>query len=126
MTGDDDLITLADRLLRGEVQVAQGSSARTTVFLLRLALERELDAYWDRIGLPVLSRNPMRAQLLCLTEYADLATATSARSLWGQLSQACHYHSYELSPASHELRRWHTELNHLVARLRRRQGPDRG
>ncbi|MFC6882138.1 MULTISPECIES: hypothetical protein [Actinomadura] len=117
----DDLIAVADRIIRRELRVEEGASARTAAFLLRLALEREIDAYWESIGLGPVADNPMRPQLLCLAEYADAAVAARASSLWGQLSQACHYHAYELAPTSRELRRWHTEVSRLSARLRERR-----
>ncbi|MCP2339536.1 hypothetical protein [Actinomadura rupiterrae] len=114
----DELASLADRIMRHEVSVAEGISARMVTFLLRLALERELDDFWKRSGIPAMARNPMRAQLLCLGGLLSPGKTGLARSLWGQLSQACHYHTYELSPSAAELRRWHTELAQLTYALR--------
>ncbi|GAB2850529.1 hypothetical protein GCM10022221_57410 [Actinocorallia aurea] len=103
-----DLLPLAADLL------GRPGQSRTAAFLLRLALEREVDAFWLRAGLPTVPRSPMRTRLLCLTAYTDRSAAARLHSLWSQLSQACHYHSYELSPTSRELRHWHTELTALL------------
>ncbi|MCD0449223.1 hypothetical protein LO762_08490 [Actinocorallia sp. API 0066] len=106
MTGD--LLPVAVGLLNKPGQT------RTVAFLLRLALEHEVDAFWLRAALPTLPRAPMRTQLLCLTAYTAPSTAARLHSLWSQLSQACHYHSYELSPTVHELHHWHHELLSLL------------
>ena len=40
----------------------------------------------------------MRSQVLCLTAYLDRGTASRAAYLLAALSEACHYHPYELAP----------------------------
>ncbi|ROO84500.1 hypothetical protein EDD29_2027 [Actinocorallia herbida] len=107
MTGSD-LLPIAARLLETP------GRTRTAAFLLRLTLEHELTAFWLRTSLPALPRTPMRTQLLCLTAYTTPTTAARLHSLWSQLSQACHYHSYELAPTTRELHHWQSELTALL------------
>jgi hypothetical protein len=98
-----DLLDAADDLLRRPS--AGGTRPRAAVLLLRLAREMEVDAFWVRSGLAEVADSPMRAQLPCLSHYAGYESAGQARTLWGQLSEACHYHCYELAPTAAELRR---------------------
>ena len=59
----------------------------------------------------------MRSQELCLTAYLDPATASRITYLPAALSQACHYHPYELAPAAAELTSRLDQAAELVAQL---------
>lgn len=59
----------------------------------------------------------MRTQVLCLTEYADAASARRAAGAWAALSAACHYHGYELNPTAGDLRILHNEVRTLAEDL---------
>lgn len=107
------LLADADTLLRG---ATQGLWPRAAAFLIRMALEACLDAFWRRTA-PGVERCDMNAQLLCLTGYRDQDTVRLAARAWAALSAACHYHGYELSPTVAELRALHTEVRALAARL---------
>lgn len=116
MNGEDLLASAGDLLDRG-LPDDSAYWPRAVAFLLRLSLERQIDAYWARGEQPAIADSPMRSQLLCLGHYAGAELTGRVRVLWAQLSEACHYHCYELAPVSGELRRWHDELSDLTARL---------
>lgn len=115
MTVDDsditaeELLNTAHELLSSPAPTTRGLWPRTTAFLIRLALEQTLDEMWQRTQ-PGLVGCSMRAQLLCLPTYVGEAFAQRASAAWAGLSRACHYHTYELSPAASELRHWHDEV----------------
>jgi hypothetical protein len=59
----------------------------------------------------------MRSQRLCLTAYLGHGTASRGAYLLAALSQACHYHPYELAPTAAELVGWLDETAQLVTRM---------
>lgn len=115
-----DSLNHAGLLLRGRSTDTSpgvpGLWPRAAAFLIRLALEEALAAFWKRVA-PGVEKCTMRAQLLCLTSYTDVETARTAAGAWGALSAACHYHSYELAPTGDELRTLHREVTALATRL---------
>jgi hypothetical protein len=115
-----DLLDHAGRLLRGRSTDTSpgvpGLWPRAAAFLIRLALEEILAAFWKRTA-PGVEGCTFRAQLLCLMSYTDMETARTAAGAWGALSAACHYHSYELAPTFDELRTLHREVTVLAKRL---------
>jgi hypothetical protein len=89
---------------------------RTSALLARQALEQAVDSRWA--ALPEtrgLERAKMRSQLLCLPSYLDQALAHQIAYTWAALSNACHYHPYELAPTSAELSSWIYDVSRLVA-----------
>ena len=107
MTSPEALLSMARGLLDApHSRIPVPLRTRAAAFLARQALEAALDDYWKARGLP-LDRCPMRAQLVCLREYApadDASTASAFEQTWATLSRACHHHPYELTPTIAELR----------------------
>ncbi len=106
----------ADRLLRK--QVIDGVWPRACTWLLRLAVERALDALWAR-RCPDAANASRRAQLLALDRFVDAELARDITALWYTLSSAAHHHAYELAPVAVELRRWHCEAAAVIGKLER-------
>ncbi len=78
---------------------------RAAALLARQALESAVHDYWSARA-PGTERCSLRAQLGCLGRYAGEALGEQARFLHGVLSEACHYHAYELAPSAAELAAW--------------------
>jgi hypothetical protein len=98
-----------------------GSSLRLTwprfaVWLIRLAVEHELDALWARRS-PAVVGCSRSSQLLALGVVADRETRHRASELWNTTSRAAHHHHYELAPTAAELRGWLDEARLLCAHL---------
>ncbi|MGW5480909.1 hypothetical protein [Streptomyces sp. NPDC004008] len=110
------LLASADRLLGATTISTTGVWPRAAALLLRHALEEALRSYWQRVR-PQLARVPTHAQVLCLESYAGTEAARRWSSVWSTLSQACHYHGYELSPIPAELRDWREEVAAVISLL---------
>lgn len=106
----------AERLLAGTA--LPGVWPRCAAWLIRLALEKELDALWARHS-PQLIDCSRRSQLLALGVVADAQTQHHATELWNTLSRAAHHHHYELAPTAAELRGWLDGAALLCMRLSR-------
>lgn len=104
----------ADRLLRG--RGIEGVWPRACTWLLRLSVERTLDALWTS-RCPEVAGASRRAQLLALDRFVDTELARDVTALWYALSRAAHHHAYELAPIATELRRWHSEVSAAVDKL---------
>lgn len=80
---------------------------RAVALLTRQALETAIEQFWTAhpatAGVAACSR---KTQLACLPAYLQLDLAREVSYVWAALSNACHYHPYELSPTSTELRGW--------------------
>ncbi len=78
--------------------------SRIAAFLARQALERRLIEFWNANPATAgLGRSSGRSQLTCLPAFLDPALAHELSYAWAALSNACHYHSYDLSPTPAEL-----------------------
>ncbi|ETK36562.1 hypothetical protein MPTA5024_07775 [Microbispora sp. ATCC PTA-5024] len=99
----------ADQLLSRTV----GVWPRPAALLLRLSLEQGLREYFQRVR-PELNTCTMLERMLCLEAYAGPGLARQCATLWSGLSQACHYHAYELSPTPSELGRWREEVEMVL------------
>ncbi|MEU6323220.1 hypothetical protein [Streptomyces sp. NPDC047009] len=111
-----ELLASADRLLNATTISTTGVWPRAAALLLRHALEEALRGYWRHVR-PQLARVPTHAQVLCLESYAGTEAARRWSSVWSNLSQACHYHGYELSPVPAELRAWKEEVAAVISLL---------
>jgi hypothetical protein len=111
-----ELLAEADRLLTAAVPGTRGRWPKACAWLIRMALEKALDDYWAHV-LPAAAECGMRPQLLLLPRYADRTTAEEARDAWLGLARATHHHAYDLAPTATELRRWHSQVSRVVARL---------
>jgi hypothetical protein len=96
-----DLLAAARQLLGAPA----GAWPRGAALLTRQALEATLDELWAARA-PGLIACTMRSQLTCLPYYVEEATAREIGYLWHALSEACHYHAYELAPTAGELAGW--------------------
>ncbi|MFE5843290.1 hypothetical protein ACFQ7N_16730 [Streptomyces niveus] len=110
------LLAGSDRVLGTTSVSLTGVWPRAAALLLRHTLEEALRRYWLRVR-PGIARCPAHAQVLCLASYAGQETARRWSAVWTNLSNACHYHGYELSPAPAELRAWRDEVASLIALL---------
>lgn len=107
------MLDICDEWLGSTVPGTRGVWPRAVAFLMRMALESAIDEFWAA-RVPALRDCSMRAQLLCMREYTDRRIAARADAVWGALSNACHYHHYELVPTAAELRAWHAEVSDIV------------
>ncbi|GGS70723.1 hypothetical protein [Streptomyces cinerochromogenes] len=121
-TSPEILVKAADRLLLpapGTVPtLGPGLRARAAAVLLRMALDRALDGYWQRVT-PSMTRIG-KHRMLCLEWYAGHDTARRCRTTWSALSTACHYRAGELPPTTAEIRTRLPEVTTLLAALRER------
>lgn len=103
VTAPEAYLAAADRLLTDVVSGARGTWPRACAWLIRLALETELNLFWESACPPVAGCRSRRAQFLLLPRYADRDTGRRADQAWAALSRAGH-HSYELGLTATELR----------------------
>jgi hypothetical protein len=117
MTPSDLLATARELITRPDAATA-GVWPRTSALLARQALEQAIRLLWD--GHPDtagLASRPMRTQLICLPWYIDKRIAAQVAYTWAALSNACHYHSYELAPTAAELTAWISDVSSLVTQI---------
>jgi len=112
----------ADRLLRESDPRTVGLWPRTAARLMRLALERAADRYWNGTRPEVLAC-PTTMRILTLECTLGRAGARATYLLWSRLSDATHPHPYELAPTAGELRCWHDEVERFVNLLDPSMGP---
>jgi hypothetical protein len=75
---------------------------RATALLARQALELAVEEVWEKVS-PGSRRISMRARLLCFEEYLEDGLAGEVAYAWAALSDACHFHPYELGPSEVEI-----------------------
>lgn len=92
------------------------TSARASVWLLRLAVEHALDDLWTRCS-PDLVQASRRAQLLVLRRYLEAEEAWRVAELWNALSRAAHHHPYDLAPGAAEIMVWRGTAERAVSAL---------
>jgi hypothetical protein len=118
MTPDDLLAAARELMVRPDAGTV-GVWPRTSAFLARQALERAISARWEALPeTAALADCPMRSQLICLPFYIERDTAAQAAHTWAALSNACHYHRYELAPTAAELTGWIDDAAGIVTQLR--------
>jgi hypothetical protein len=102
-----DLVALAQGILADGGDVSVGRWSRSVALLTRQALETALDELWAARE-PGIADCSTRAQLLCLRTYLDTDDDLAQRAAWTwwALTQACHFHPYELVPTAAELDDW--------------------
>lgn len=116
----DEQLAAAHELIAAPDPSTTGLWPRAAALLGRQALERALNAYWERRA-PGVQHISMRAQLLCLPGYlSDQELAGDIAYAWSALSMACHHHAYKLGPTEPEL----CHYLEIVARAVRRLTPD--
>lgn len=96
-----------------------GGWPRMVALLTRQALENALSEFWaaspGTAGLGDCSR---KSQLACLPFYLDARAGREAAYIWAVLSDACHYHAYELAPTAAELAGWINAVDVLIQSMR--------
>jgi hypothetical protein len=122
------LLATARNVLHEPPAATSGGWPRMVAVLTRLALEQTLTEFWATApGTAGMSRCTYRTQFACLPFYLDAATAQKADYLWSALSEACHYHAYELAPTAAELTNWLDAVAGLVETMHtERRPPDAG
>ncbi|MER5336772.1 hypothetical protein [Micromonospora sp. NPDC002717] len=103
------------------------AGGRARACLIRLALEGGIDAYWQRTRPAVAQCRQGRAKQLMLRgrRGPGVGVARRVAFAWATLSAAAHHHCYEMAPTAAELRRLHTEVSALLARLDGETEPER-
>lgn len=101
------MLAAARAVLRDPSPAASGGWPRMVAVLTRQALEQALSEFWaagpDTAALRHCTR---RTQFACLPFYLPVGVAREAEYVWAALSEACHYHAYELAPTAGELTTW--------------------
>jgi hypothetical protein len=111
-----DLLTAARGTLERPSDATAGLWPRAATFLTRQALEKAIDQLWEADPVTSgLSRCTRRSQLICLPTYLEPRTAHEITYVWAALSQACHYHPYELAPTATELSSWINAVDQLIS-----------
>lgn len=105
MTTRPSLLDHARTILKGTVRLPQSIATRAAAFLARQALEDTTRALCRRAGANI-DRATMRSQLIVVRALHGDQVANKANIAWIGLSNACHYHAYELTPTVDELRHW--------------------
>lgn len=105
MTGPavEDLLRLSEHIIEGH-HPRDVSWERVSALLARMALEKAIDELW-LVHEPVMERQPMRTQLVCLGSVLPPSVAADVALAWWLLSRACHHLAYELPPGEDDLRR---------------------
>lgn len=113
-----ELLTAAREVLRAP-SATVGGWPRMVALLTRQALEKALSEFWETrpvtAGLSGCSR---KTQFTCLPFYFDARMAWEAAYVWAALSDACHYHAYELAPTAGELTGWLNAVARLAESMR--------
>ncbi len=113
-----ELLAAARGLMQRPNAPTAGIWPRAAALLARQAIEVAMGEMWtSKRQAAELSGSTMRSQVLCLTAYLDHGTASRAAYLLAALSQACHYHPYELAPTAAELIGWLDETAQIVTRM---------
>ncbi|MEU7044719.1 hypothetical protein AB0A77_27180 [Streptomyces varsoviensis] len=100
-----ELVSAAEGLLRPPAGPAgplgPGVRARVAAVLLRLALDRGLDDFWQGVA-PAMTR-VAKHRIFCLEVYTDRATARRCYLTWSALSGVCHPRPHDMPPNSTEM-----------------------
>jgi hypothetical protein len=110
-----DLLAAARDVLDSQDTGATGAWPRAVAVLTRQALELEIGRVW--VGdqrTAGLHDCTMKTQLLCLPTYLEPRLAREISYVWAVLSNACHYHPYDLAPTAAELGGWMSAVARLV------------
>lgn len=119
------LLAEARALVERREAATAGLWPRAAAALTRQALELALRDLW-RARAPGVEPLSLRAQLLCLGEYArSERAAATAQHAWVALSRACHHHPYEVEPSADELRYWIDAVEECVVAIQARSRSSR-
>jgi carbohydrate-binding DOMON domain-containing protein len=119
-----ELAAAARDLIARPDAAAAGVWPRTSALLARQAIEQAVTTLWESLPETAgLATCRMRSQLTCLPSYIDQTAARQTAYTWAALSNACHYHPYELAPTAAELTRWIDDTTELITRITDRTTP---
>jgi hypothetical protein len=108
-------VTSARQLLDSRSDATAGLWPRACAFLARQALEAAVDEIWAaRPSTSGMTKCKMRSQLICLPTYLDAGLAREIAYVYSALSEACHYHAYELAPTAAEIAHWLATIDRLL------------
>jgi hypothetical protein len=96
------VLNLARSVTRASAPSLRAARPRAVALLARQALETAVDDVWERLA-PSTHRVPMRAKLLCFEELLSRQLAGEIAYAWTALSNAVHFHPYELAPSGVEV-----------------------
>lgn len=101
------LLVAARDLLEDPAFASISGWPRAVALLTRQTLEMAIEQFWNAHPATVgVAACPQKTQLNCLPAYLQPDLAREVSYVWAALSNACHYHPYELSPTSAELSGW--------------------
>jgi hypothetical protein len=113
-----DLLAAARDLLERPTLGSVGGWPRAVALLTRQALETAIEELWQSspatAGLTACTR---KTQLTCLPAYLDPSVAREVGYAWAALSNACHYHPYDLAPTAAELSGWIDSVTRLLVTI---------
>ena len=104
----------ARAILDGD-RAATPSWTRIAAFLIRQALEAEVESYCLQLVGSLQHPVRMRSRLTVLHALDPTEFHRTAEYAWNALSRACHHHAYELAPTLSELRHLHSKVAGLAA-----------
>jgi hypothetical protein len=96
-------------------EAATPRRVRIAAFLIRQALETEIEAYCELLVAAMPFPVRMRSRLAVLHALDRTGFDRTAEYAWNALSRACHHHAYELAPTISELRHLHSKVADLAA-----------
>jgi hypothetical protein len=95
-----------------------GGWPRAVALLTRQALEQALDEFWQSSPATAgMTGCTMKTQLTCLHCNLEPDLAREIGYIWAALSNACHYHPYDLAPTAAELCGWIDAVATLLATI---------
>lgn len=113
-----DLLAAARDLVQRPAAANIGGWSRAVAILTRQALEQALDEFWAANRTTAgLCDCTMKTQLTCLPAYLEPQLARQISYVWAALSNACHYHPYDLAPAAAELTDWMHTVRDLIVTI---------
>jgi hypothetical protein len=119
MTPTELLAAARAALADKSTEATAGGWPRMVALLTRQALENALSEFWAASpGTSGLGDCSRKSQLACLPFYLDARAAREAAYIWAVLSDACHYHAYELAPTAAELAGWINAVDKLIQSMR--------
>jgi hypothetical protein len=119
-----ELLAAARDVLNEPSAATVGGWPRMVALLTRQALEEAVKDFWEsRPDTAGMGRRSWKAQFVCLPFYLDAPVAREVWFVWAALSDACHYHAYELAPTAGELAGWLNAVAALTQSMRMEANP---
>lgn len=106
------VLAYARTVLAGEHAALRPHAPRAAATLARQALEDLVHHLC-----PGLRGATMRSRLISLEYSDDLGIAGRTKNAWTRLSNACHYHAYELGPSAIEVQELIDDVDEIIAKV---------